>query len=97
MRAKLAQLQELPYSFHVEIRAGEQVRLYGPAEKAPRSGEIGGVIRDLAKMLPDITLHISAHDTGSILFSEDMRRDAATLVEASQRKLFASSSLQPRR
>lgn len=60
--------------------------MYGVLDEDDRALDVAELIQDFSHLLPDLIMHASGHDTGSILFSPDMRRQAERLVVRGQRK-----------
>lgn len=83
LRTRIAQLEDLPTSFHIEILAGD-LQIYGPLDEDPRALDVAELIQDFAHLLPDLVMHASGHDTGSQLFAADFRKEAARFVSKGQ-------------
>ena len=83
LRARIAALEELPTSFHIEVMAGD-LEIYGSLDEDPRSLDVAELIQDFAHLLPDLVIHASGHDVGSQVFGEDFRSVAAQLLSKGQ-------------
>ncbi|KAG8986612.1 F-actin-capping protein subunit alpha, partial [Tulasnella sp. 427] len=79
LRTRIAQLEDLPTSFHIEILAGD-LQIYGPLDEDPRALDVAELVQDFAHLLPDLVMHASGHDTGSQIFAADYRKEASRLV-----------------
>lgn len=83
IRSRIEGLEDLPTSFHIAIIAHD-LQMYGTMDEDPRALDVAELMHDFAHLLPDMVMHASGHDTGSILFSDDMRKEAAKLVARGQ-------------
>ncbi|KAG8885256.1 F-actin-capping protein subunit alpha [Tulasnella sp. 331] len=79
IRSRITELEELPTSFHIQVLAGD-LQMYGVLDEDDRALDVAELIQDFSHLLPDLIMHASGHDTGSVLFSPDMRQQAERLV-----------------